>query len=215
MLRCLLVDDHPVVRAGYGRLIELDGMKVVGEADDVATGYAAFVALQPDVTITDLSLPGASGLELVRRLRARAPSAAILVFSMLDSVLAAPAAIAAGADGFLSKDSPPHLLVEAVRTVRQGRRWLPERAEQRQVDWQGDALQGLSGREVEVLRLLALGRSPEDCATTLHLSRKTVANYQTQIRDKLGLDNSAAMVHFALRHGLLGPSLALAERIES
>lgn len=211
MIRCLLVDDHPVVRAGYGRLLEMAGMRVVAEAGDVDSGYAAFVAQQPEFTICDLSLPGTSGLELVRRIRARQPSAVVLVFSMLDAGLAVPRAQAAGANGFVGKDSPPETLVDAVQAIRAGQSWWPDLPPSADKSWRAVELRRLSERELEVMRLLALGRSPEDCAAMLHLSRKTVANYQTQIRDKLGLDNAAALVHFALRCGLLGPPQVFAE----
>lgn len=210
MIRCLLVDDHPVVRTGYGRLLEMAGVQVVAEAGDVDGGYAAFLRHQPEVTICDLSLPGASGLELVRRIRARCPTAAVLVFSMLDAALAVPRAQAARANGFVGKDSPPETLVDAVMAVRSGGDWwpcLPPAAD----DWRRAELGRLSERELEVMRLLALGHSPEECATALHLSRKTVANYQTQIRDKLGIDNAAGLVHFALRCGLLGAPQNFAE----
>lgn len=211
MIRCLLVDDHPVVRTGYGRLLEMAGVQVVAEAGDVAGGYAAFLAHQPEVTICDLSLPGASGLELVRRIRARCPAAAVLVFSMLDAALAVPRARAARANGFVGKDSPPETLVDAVLAVRAGGDWWPSLPPAADDGWRRAELVRLSERELEVLRLLALGRSAEDCATALHLSRKTVANYQTQIRDKLGIDNAAGLVHFALRCGLLGARQDFAE----
>lgn len=210
MIRCLLVDDHPVVRAGYGRLLEYAGIQVVAEAGDVDGAYAAFVAHAPDVTVCDLSLPGASGLELVRRIRARG-TAPVLMVSMLDTAVAVPRCIEAGASGFLGKDCPPETLVEAVRVVHAGGRWFPGSAGDDDA-WRAFELQQLSGRELEVLRLLALGHSPDVCATSLHLSRKTVANYQTSIREKLGIDNAAALVHFALRHGLLGEAVALGTR---
>lgn len=211
MITCLLVDDHPVVRTGYGRLLEMAGMRVVAEAGDADAGYAAFLAHAPQVTICDLSLPGASGLELLRRIRARQPAAPVLIFSMLEAAVAAPRARAAGASGFVGKDSPPETLVDAVRAVRHGGHWWPTLPAVADEGWRNAELRRLSERELEVLRLLALGRSADDCAAALHLSRKTVANYQTRIRDKLGLSNAAALVHFAQRSGLLGPPPAFAE----
>lgn len=211
MIRCLLIDDHPVVRAGYGRLLELAGMSVIAEAGNADAGYAAFGAHRPEVTICDLSLPGASGLDLIRRVRAHRPDAVVLVFSMLDAALAVPKAQAAGARGFVGKDSPPETLVDAVRAVRSGSTWWPAWPPVATERCRSDELARLSGRELEVMRLLALGSSPEACAAALHLSRKTVANYQTSIRDKLGIDNAAGLVHFALQSGLLGPASTLIE----
>jgi DNA-binding NarL/FixJ family response regulator len=213
MIRCLLIDDHPVVRAGYGRLLEMAGMQVVAEAGDADAGYAAFCAHGPDVTVCDLSLPGASGLEFIRRARARRPDAAVLVFSMLDAALAVPRAQAVRANGFVGKDSPPETLVDAVRAVRAGGTWWPSGEPAADARWRADELARLSERELEVMRLLALGRSPDDCAAALHLSRKTVANYQTRIRDKLGIETSAGLVHFALQSGLLGAPATFGEPV--
>jgi DNA-binding NarL/FixJ family response regulator len=115
MIRLLLVDDHPVVRTGYQRLLEQAGdISVVAQADRVDLAYAEFVARTPDVTVTDLSMPGSGGLELIRRILARDAAARVLVFSMHDSALLVRRAFDAGARGFLSKSSAPEKLIEAV-----------------------------------------------------------------------------------------------------
>jgi DNA-binding NarL/FixJ family response regulator len=207
VIRCLLVDDHPVMRTGCRRLLELDGFAVCGEAADADSAYKLFCAERPDLTITDASLPGASGFELARRIRAREPAAKVLVFSMLEAAVALPAARSAGADGFVAKDSPPDELVDAARAVHAGRSWWPAGEGE---DWRLREYARLSPREAEVLRLLARGNSPEVCAEALHVSRKTVANYQSLIRDKLGLDNGAELAHFALRHGIIDAPQSLA-----
>ena len=125
MIRLLLVDDHPVVRTGYQRLLEQSGdMMVVAQADRADEAMAAFATHSPDVTVTDLSMPGLGGLELIRRLLARAPMARILVFSMHDSAMLVRRAFEVGARGYLCKSSPPESLLDAVRRVHQGEDYL-------------------------------------------------------------------------------------------
>ena len=208
MIRLVLADDHPVVRTGYRRLLEQAGdMAVLGEAGDTDAAYAACVALAPDVLVTDLAMPGGGGLELIRRVLQREPRARILVFSMHDSALLVRRAFDAGARGFLSKAGAPDALVEAVRALHAGRRHLgaelPADWLQRDPHAEDERLATLSQREFEVFRLLAQGCSASQCAQTLKLSVKTVANHQTTIKDKLGVATSAALVHLAIRHRVI------------
>lgn len=206
--RVLLCDDHPVVRAGYRRLLEQAGdIAVVHESGDGESAYAAWIAQRPDVLVTDLSMPGGGGLALMRRVRGRDPDARILVFTMHDSALLVRRAFDEGARGFVTKASEPEALIDAVRALQAGRRFLspdlpPAWLEPHAPD--ADArLASLSAREFEVFRLIAAGCSPAQCAQRLNLSAKTVANHQSAIRDKLGLASSAALAHLALRHGLI------------
>ena len=209
MIRLLLVDDHPVVRAGYQRLLEQTGeMRVVAQAGDADSGCAAFVALAaepPDVTVTDLSMPGSGGLDLIRRLRERSADARVLVFSMYDSEMLVRRAFEVGARGFLPKSSAPDCLVDAVRAVHAGQRYLGPGlpAHLLQSAAMPERLDSLTAREFEIFRLLARGQTVADCARALHLSAKTVSNHQTQIKDKLGVATSAALVHLAIRHGVV------------
>jgi len=206
MIRLLLVDDHPVVRAGYQRLLELAGdIVVVGQADRTDAACAAFAQHQPDVTVTDLAMPGSGGLELIRRLLMRTPTARILVFSMHDSDMLVRRALELGARGFLSKSSAPEALIDGVRRVAEGERYLgpglpPE--------WLTDAspdhrLASLTVREFEIFRLLARGETAAQCALALNLSSKTVSNHQTLIKEKLGVNTTAALVHLAISHGVI------------
>lgn len=213
MIRVLLADDHPVVRTGYRRLLEQGGdIRVVGEAGDGDAAYAAFVAHAPDVLVTDLSMPGGGGLELIRRVRQRDDTARILVFSMHDGAALVQRALEAGAGGFLTKASAPECLVEAVHRLCEGRRYLaPELSPlllARDPSSEGARLASLSEREFEVFRLLAQGHAPGRCAELLKLSAKTVSNHQTTIKDKLGVATSAALAHLALRHGVISASTA-------
>lgn len=208
MIRVLLVDDHPVVREGYSRLLEQDGgIEVVAQAASVQEGYAAFVAHQPDVTVSDVAMPGSGGLELLRKLRQRDPTAKVILCSMYDSVTLVRSALDGGAMGFVTKNAPPDNLVQAVRQVFAGACYLSEDlgavlGSDPAVD-EAERVAALSLREVEIWRLLALGHTPAECAQSLNLSLKTVANNQTLIREKLGVSTSAALVHLAQRHRII------------
>jgi len=208
MIRLVLADDHPVVRTGYRRLLEQAGdMLVLAEAGDTDAAYAAWLEHRPDVLLTDLSMPGGGGLELIRRVQQRDAHARVLVFSMHDSALLVRRAFDAGARGFLSKAGAPDALVDAVRALHAGGRHLgaelPPEWLRRDPHAEGERLATLSQREFEVFRLLALGHSAGECAAALKLSAKTVANHQTTIRDKLGVATSAALVHLAIRHRVI------------
>lgn len=209
MIRVLLVDDHPVVRAGFGRLLEQAGdIRIVAEAGDGDAGYAAFVADAPDVVVSDLSMAGGGGLDLIRRVRLRDSEARILVFSMYDGELHVRSAIAAGARGFVTKASAPECLVDAIRALYGGQRYFTPGLVRGAVEGgtapEAERLAALSGREFVVFRLLAEGRTAAECAQALKLSPKTVANYQTAIKEKLGVGSLAALAHLALRHRVIG-----------
>lgn len=214
MTRLLLVDDHPIVRAGYQRLLEMDGTwRVVAQAASVDEALDLHRQHQPELTITDLGLPGRGGLELLRQLTERDASVRVLVFSMHEGEAMVRRAFAMGARGYVTKSSAPQELLDAAACVMTGRRYLCSGLP---AHWlqplppQGDpdGLESLSDREFEVFRLLARGLTPADCAGTLSLSPKTVSNLQTQIRDKLGLASTAAMAHLALRRGLIEGGLS-------
>ena len=159
--------------------------------------------------VTDLSMPG-GGMDLIQRV-ASATSARVLVFSMHDSAPLVQRAIEAGARGYIPKSSPPECLVEGVRALHAGRRYLaPELPAN---CWphatrcpSASGWRSLSAREFEVFRLLAQGQSAGECAAALNLSAKTVSNHQSAIKDKLGVATSAALVHLAIRHGVIEPS---------
>lgn len=206
-IRILLVDDHPVVRSGYRRLLEQAGGIAIDEASSAEQAYAAFTRDAADVCATDLSLPGMGGLELLRKIVARDARAKVLVFSMYDSAPLVRRAFDAGAWGFVSKQAAPDDLVTAVRTVHAGQRFLSSNLSRHLLHAGADdetrRLESLSQREFEVFRLLAEGKSPADCALLLNVSQKTAANMQTRIKAKLNVSTSAALVHLALRSGII------------
>jgi DNA-binding NarL/FixJ family response regulator len=206
MIRVLLVDDHPVVRAGYQRLLEQAGdISVVAQAARTDAACEAFVMHEPDVTVTDLAMPGSGGLDLIHRLIARAPQARILVFSMHDSAMLVQRALELGARGYLSKSSAPEALLDGVRRVAAGDRYLDPGlpAEWLTAPSPDNRLATLTPREFEIFRLLARGETAAACAEALKLSSKTVSNHQTVIKEKLGVSTTAAMVHMAIRHGVI------------
>lgn len=202
----LLVDDHAVVREGYRRLLERSpGIRVVGEAADAQSAYTGFVAHQPQVTVMDISLPGASGIEALRRIRAREPGARVLMFSMHEDPVFASRAFEAGAAGYISKAAAPEALVEAVYTVARGEPYVTGRVAQELAlrnRAQSGGGESLSPREFEVLRMLVAGKSLADIAESLGLTAKTVANHQSNLRQKLGVGSALQLLQAAARLGI-------------
>ncbi len=208
MIRVLLVDDHPVVRSGYHHLLEQTGdIRVIAEAGDAELAYSAFLGDPPDVCVTDLCLPGIGGLELLRKIMLRDAGAKVLIFSMYDSPQLVRRALEGGAHGFVSKQAAPDNLVAAVRAAHRGQRYLSEALSPELLKHglhdEAARLASLSQREFEIFRQLAQGRSSADCARILNLSAKTVANNQTQIKEKLDVKTVAALVHLALRNRII------------
>ena len=205
----LLVDDHAVVREGYRRLLEDNGIRVIAEASTASEAYQQFCALAPSVVVMDIALSGVSGIEGTRRILARSANARVLVFSMYEEIIFVRRALDAGAAGYLTKSSAPRVLVEAVTTVARGQRYLSHDvavamalAPQPNTD---SVQPELSAREFEVLKLLAQGYSSAEIAKQLCRNQKTVANQQSAIKQKLGADNTAQLVRIAMQLGLVPP----------
>jgi two-component system, NarL family, invasion response regulator UvrY len=203
----LLVDDHAVVREGYRRLLEHDDSLVVaGEAANAADAMRLDAELRPDVVVLDIALPGLSGIEILKRIIARRPDACVLMFSMYHDGIYASRAIDAGARGYLSKASAPDLLVEAVRSVAGGRRYLSpdvELAMNKQSSAANQLAAALSTRELEVLGMLTQGYGVEEIGERLGLSPKTAANHQSSIKQKLGADSALQLMLIAQQFGLV------------
>lgn len=209
-IRILLVDDHAVVRTGFKALINgTEGMEVVAEADTGEQACQQFVVSKPDVVVMDLSLPGIGGLEAIRRIRAREISAAILVFSMHDDAAFVDKALQAGAKGYISKKNAPEIMLDALRSVAGGDTYLDHQLAQQlalqKARGHQDVFAGLTTREFEIFCLLAQGKSSQETAKNLAISYKTVANYTTQIKSKLGVNNTAELAHLAIKHGVIAP----------
>jgi two-component system invasion response regulator UvrY len=204
----LLVDDHPIVREGYRRLLERQpGFRVVGEADDAISAYEAYRRASPDVVIMDLSLPGAGGLEAIRHIRQWDKRARVLVFTMHCGSAFALKAFEAGAMGYVTKSSEASALVKAVATVAKGGQALSDDIAR---DIAAERLGGgtsfvedLGPRETEILRLVASGKTTEEIAALLNLSVKTVQNYHYLIKSKIGARTDAHLVWLAVDAGLV------------
>jgi two-component system, NarL family, invasion response regulator UvrY len=202
-----LVDDHAVVREGYRRLLErAEGIHVVGEAASAADGYQMVCRCSPDVVVMDISLPDVSGIEAMRRLLQREPRTRVLIFSIHDDAIFPDRAFRAGARGYVTKASAPDVLVDAVRAVARGELFLsPDIAQTlalRAIEGDQSAMTALSDREFEIVRLLAQGHSVRRISEMLCLNYKTVANYQSAIRQKLHIETAVDLLRVATRSGL-------------
>jgi two-component system invasion response regulator UvrY len=201
----LLVDDHAVVREGYRRLLERHGdIDVIGEAVDAVTAHELFCSLNPQIVVMDITLPGTSGIEAMRRMLMYRSDARVLIFSMHEDAIFERRALRAGAFGYVTKASAPHVLVEAIRSVAAGKKYLsPEVAQKLALhECSDDQVDGLSAREFEVLRMLAQGYSIKEIAESMGLNPKTVSNHQTAIKQKLGADTAIQLLTKAMRLGL-------------
>ncbi|MDD5463143.1 MAG: response regulator transcription factor [Methylococcales bacterium] len=203
-IRILLVDDHAIVREGYRALLAKQPcLKVVAEATDDAQAYQRFKESSPDVVITDLSLPGISGLELISRIKQRDANAKILVFSMHQNPSFAVQASRAGALGYVTKSSPPEVLLRAIHEVYCGRLTLSSDIAQalalEKLGHERIALETLTVREFEILRLLVEARTTEDIAQSLNISSKTVCNCHYLIKRKLGVASDIELTRLAIR----------------
>lgn len=209
MTRILLVDDHPVVRHGIKEV--LSGAfypAVVAEAGNAEESLTEIRSTEWDVMVLDISLPGMSGLDLLKDLRRERPALPVLVLSMHPSDQFARRAINAGASGYLTKDSAPTELVKAVGEVMAGRRYLTASVMQ-ELDAKPDANseprrhEVLSDREYQVLRMIASGLTVSQAATRLSVSVKTVSTFRARVLKKMGMKTTAELMHYGIRHGLI------------
>lgn len=204
----LLVDDHPVVRQGYRRLIEADGrFSVVAEAGSAREAYAAYRLHAPDLVMMDLSLPGAGGIEATRHLRSYDPRARILVFTMHQGAALAMKAIEAGACGYVTKSSSPEELIASLEAAIAGHRAISSDVRaaiaDEQVFGRQALLATLTPRQTEVLRLVAEGLTSDEIAEALGISPKTVQNTRYQIKGLLDAQTDAQLVWIAIEARLL------------
>ena len=212
-IRILLVDDHIVVRAGYRRFLEQEpDCQVIAEASSGEEAYQVLQAIEPDVVILDLSMPGQGGLSVLRRMKLRWPLLPVRVFSMHDNLPFEVQALRAGATGYITKSSEPESMVKAVRSVVSGTQTLsPDVAQKMELAATSAMAQptlGLSSREFEIFRLVASGKTHEEIAGLLNVSVKTVANNHSLIRQKLGVSTDIELYRLARDCGAVEPEAA-------
>ncbi len=204
----MLVDDHAVVRMGFKLLLQASSdIEVVAEADSGETAYQMYESVAPDVVVMDIAMAGIGGIEAIKRLIAKDARVRILVLSAHEDTSHPKRALQAGALGYLSKRSAPEVLIDAIRTIAKGQRYLDAHIAQRIAvqDITGDKTptDQLSAREFEVFIQLARGQSVAQISTTLALSASTVGTHLYNVKQKLGLTNQAEITLLAVKHGLI------------
>jgi len=209
VIRIMLVDDHALVREGVSRLLEAQSdMAVVGSFGDGREAVRFAAREEPDVAILDIAMPSASGIDIARQLRHAAPDTQLLVLSMHSNPEYVRQALLAGALGYVAKESAGVVLVEAVRQVQAGQRYLSESLDAEALQRvlgdgvERDPLEPLSAREREVLRYTVEGRTIAETAHQFGLSPKSVETYRSRMMTKLGIEDLPALVKFAIRHGI-------------
>ena len=208
LIKVLLVDDHAIAREGYRRVLEGEpGIRVIGDASTAAEASERCLALDTNVVVMDIALPGLSAIEAMRRMLRDQPQLRILMLSMHDDAIYATRALEAGALGYLSKLSAPEVLLEAIYAVSRGERYLSADVTRNMVlaaeQSAKSDIESLTPREFEVLRLLVRGETVKSIGAKLGLSDKTVANHQSAIRETLGARNAVPLTRLARHHGFL------------
>jgi two-component system invasion response regulator UvrY len=205
MIRVLLVDDHSIVRDGLKRILAATtDLQVAGEAASGEAALALVKANDYDVAMLDMSMPGLSGIDLIKRLKLEKPKLRILVLSMHGEQQYAARALKAGASGYLNKDSASELLLGALRKIAAGGVHIGDAAAASLLQsGEKPAHEALSNREFEVLRLLVEGLGPTEIGERLHLSVKTVSTHKTRILEKLNVRSTAELVRYALENRLV------------
>jgi DNA-binding NarL/FixJ family response regulator len=210
--RVLLVDDHPIVREGLATRIEMEGDMVVSDMAETADQAIERIQKEePDIVVTDLSLSGRPGLELIKDIRTHWPGLPILVLSIHDEELWAERVLRAGAQGYVMKSQATEKVLEAMRRVLGGGLWLSEHmssallgrlTSRRQTVTRDTPLSRLSDRELEIFQMIGLGLSVKEIAQQLFLSSKTVEVHREHVKEKLGMRSSAELLRFAVIHTL-------------
>ncbi|RZF29252.1 response regulator transcription factor [Paraburkholderia sp. UYCP14C] len=208
MIKILIADDHAIVRGGLKQIIATTADMIVVEE----TGHGSEVidklrSCDIDLLLLDMTMPGISGVDLIRRVRADRPALPLLVLSIHNEAQVASRALRAGATGYVTKDSDPEVLLAAIRKLADGGRFIDPKLVDAMVfeKHAGDVPphEVLTDREFQVLQLIASGRSINDIAEACSLSAKTISTHKMRLMQKLGLSNNAEVIRYAMRHGLI------------
>jgi len=208
MTRVLITDDHAIVREGLKEILTRHLTDVeCGEAKDAEQALAQVRAYHWDLLLLDITMPGRSGLHVIGELKQLRPELPVLVLSMLPEDQVGKRVLKAGAWGYLNKDVPPEELIQAVRRILAGRRYVsPDLADQFAHDLQGKASlsphEALSSREFEILLMIGAGRAVGQIAEVLHLSGTTVSTYRARILEKMGMTTTAELIRYAIHNNL-------------
>lgn len=207
--RVLIVDDHPLLRDALAQLIEqVDGLKVCGQASNFQEAMDGLEAQRPDIALVDIGLEGISGIELIRELAARSPGTLSIVLSMFDEFSYAPKALEAGAKGYIMKSEPPHVILQGIRSVLEGKVFVSEPVKEWIVSGiSSGAKRGrkglpgeiLSRRELQVFSMIGGGMATQTIAEKLGISPKTVQTHREKIKSKLRLKTATDLAHSAYK----------------
>jgi DNA-binding NarL/FixJ family response regulator len=213
-IRVFVVDDHPLIRSGLAQLINREpDMVVCGEAEEAQTALRAIDELKPDIVILDISLGGPDGLDVLKTIRATDRKLPILVLSMHDESIYAERALRRGANGYIMKQEATERVLTALHRILTGDVYVSDKVAHKMViqyvaggsgtsPVHRSPLEGLSDRELEVLRFIGQGCGTREIAGQLHVSVKTVETYQGNLKDKLALRNSRELVKYAIEHAI-------------
>ncbi len=209
MIKILIADDHAIVREGLKQILaETPDMIVADEASNGQEVIAKVEKSDFDVVLLDISMPGRNGIEVLKQLKADRPRVSVLILSMYSEEQYAMRALRAGASGYLTKESAPDELIDAIRRVSQGRKYIsPSVAEKLAVNLEPGTDKApheiLSDREYQVMCMIASGKTIKEIGDELKLSVKTISTYRSRILEKLDLRNNAALTHYAIQNRLV------------
>lgn len=209
MIKILIADDHAIVREGLKQVLsESPEFSVAGEASN---GYEVMEMIRKksfDLIVLDIALPGRSGLDILKEIKSQKPKLPVLILSMYPEEQYAVRVLKAGASGYLTKESAPNELVNALKQITQGKKYISASLAEKLaldlgVDTEKPPHENLSDREYEVMRMIASGKRIKEIADELSLSEKTISTYRTRILEKMGMKNNAELTHYAIKNKLV------------
>ena len=210
MINILLVDDHELVRTGIKRILEdVRGLKVVGEVESGEAAFQFCRANEPDIVLMDMNMPGIGGIEATKRITRYCPDVKVIILTMYAEDPFPSKVMQNGAQGFLTKTTSPEDLINAIKQVNVGQRYIaPEIAQQMALSQftgvnSDKPFESLSERELQIMLMITKGEKVQDIATQLNLSSKTVNSYRYRMFEKLDVCNDVELTHLAFRHGML------------